>query len=114
MRKLKLVINNEQKKQRNIFFVKKEMQTILNLYGEMVSKGEWKDYGLTLGPKEISFDFYLNSSDRPIFKILKNFNPRDKSEKFLIKDRNGAILERNESLSALIKKANWSRLKTVG
>ena len=48
------------------------MQTILNLYAKMVSNGEWKDYGLTLGPREISFDFYKRSSDKPIYKILKN------------------------------------------
>ena len=34
------------------------MKTILDLYAKMVSKGEWKDYGLTIGPKEISFDIY--------------------------------------------------------
>ena len=42
------------------------MKTILDLYAKMVSKGEWKDYGLTIGPKEISFDIYQKSSDRPI------------------------------------------------
>ena len=57
MKKLKLIINNEKKgKFKNAFFIKKEMQTILNLYAKMVSNGEWKDYGLTLGPREISFD----------------------------------------------------------
>ena len=115
MKKLKLVINNEKKNRfKNTFFVKKEMQTILNLYAKMVSNGEWKDYGLTLGPKVISFDFYQRSSDKPIYKILKNFNPKNVNEKFLLKDKNGLILEKSESLSALIKKRNWFKFKTVG
>ena len=47
MKHLKLVVNNGNKK-RDIFFNTKELQLILNLYAEMVSGGEWKDYGLSI------------------------------------------------------------------
>ena len=115
MKKLKLIINNEKRsKFKNTFFIRKEMQTILNLYAKMVSHNEWKDYGLTLGPREISFDFYQRSSDKPIYKILKNFNPKNTNERFLLKDKNGLTLEKSESLSLLINKRNWIKFKTVG
>ena len=40
MKNLKLVVNNiSGNKDRETFFVKKELQTILNLYGKMVSNG---------------------------------------------------------------------------
>ena len=56
MKNLKLVVNNDfKKKEKELFFVKKELQTILNLYASMVSNGTWKDYGLSTGNKEISF-----------------------------------------------------------
>jgi hypothetical protein len=58
MRNLKLVVNNvSNNNNKEIFFVKKELQTILNLYGKMVSNGTWKDYGMSMGLKEISFDY---------------------------------------------------------
>ena len=45
MKNLKLVVNNNFKKnKKEIFFIKKELQTILNLYAKMVSNGTWKDY----------------------------------------------------------------------
>ena len=50
MKHLKLVINNE-KKNKDIFFNKIELQLILNLYAKMVSEGEWKDYGLSISKK---------------------------------------------------------------
>ena len=63
MRNLKLVVNNiSNNKDKEIFFVKKELQTILNLYGKMVSNGTWKDYGVSIGPREISFDIYQRAS----------------------------------------------------
>ena len=67
MKHLKLVINNTQKKW-NIFFRKEELKLILNLYARMVSNGEWKDYGLSISKKEISFNVYKRSSEYPAYK----------------------------------------------
>jgi len=57
MKYLKLVINNGNKK-KDIFFNKTELQLILNLYAKMVSSGEWKDYGLSISKREVSFNVY--------------------------------------------------------
>ena len=50
MKNIRLVVNNEfKKKEKEKFFVKKELQCILNLYAKMVSNGSWKDYSLSSG-----------------------------------------------------------------
>ena len=41
----------------------------------MVSNGTWKDYSFSSGSKEISFDVYQRTSDKPVLRILKNFKP---------------------------------------
>jgi len=114
MRNLKLVVNNvSNNNDREIFFVKKELQTILNLYGKMVSNGTWKDYGVTIGPREISFDIYQRASEKPIYKILKNLKPKNYNERFCIKDKHGNVLEKSSDLLNLIEKTRWSNLKAV-
>ena len=114
MRKLKLVVNNiSNNNNREIFFVKKELQTILNLYGKMVSNGTWKDYGVSVGPKEISFDIYQRASEKPIYKILKNLKPSNHDEKFYIKDKHGNVLEKSNDLLNLIEKTKWNNLRAV-
>ena len=114
MKELKLVINNNYKKrEKEIFFVKKELQSILNLYSKMVSNGTWKDYSLSAGSKEISFDVYQRASDKPVLRILKNFKPYHFNEKFLIKDKNGSIIEKSENLNSLITKTRWNKLKII-
>ena len=114
MRNLKLVINNvSNNNDREFFFVKKELQTILNLYGKMVSNGTWKDYGLSVGPREISFDIYQRASEKPIYKILKNLKPKNYNEKFYIKDKHGSILEKSNNLLSLIEKTRWNNLRAV-
>ena len=115
MRNLKLVVNNvsNNKKDKEIFFVKKELQTILNLYGKMVSNGTWKDYGVSIGPKEISFDIYQRASEKPIYKILKTLKPKNHDEKFYIKDKHGLVLEKSNDLLSLIEKTKWNNLRAV-
>ncbi len=49
MKNIKLVVNNFAS-ENNIYFNKKELKTILNLYARMVSDGFWKDsYGSVNG-----------------------------------------------------------------
>ena len=112
MKHLKLVVNNKNKK-RDIFFNKKELKLILNLYAEMVSGGEWKDYGLSISKKEVSFIVYHRASDFPAYKITKSLKPKDKNEKYLIKDTQNRIINNSENLQNLIKKIIWKKFKLV-
>ena len=113
MKKIKLVVNNDLRKEKQKFFVKKELQSILNLYAKMVSNGTWKDYSFSSGSKEISFDVYQRASDQPVLRILKNLKPNYFNEKFLIKDKNGNILKKSEDLKQLINKTSWNNLRLV-
>ena len=112
MKHLKLVINNENKK-RDIFFNKTELQIILNLYAEMVSGGEWKDYGLSISKREVSFNVYHRASEYPAYKITKNLKPKNKNEKYLIRDSKNKIIKNSENLKSLIENIIWKKFKLV-
>ena len=112
MNKLRLVVNNKLNQKEN-FFVRKELQTILNLYAQKVSCGDWKDYGLSINKKEISFDIYHRTSEVPIFKISKNLNPKNKIEKFYVLDKNSNVIKQSENLENLINKTRWKKLRLV-
>ena len=113
MKNIRLVINNDLKKEKEKFFIKRELQCILNLFAKMVSKGTWKDYSFSSGSKEISFDVYQRASDQPVLRILKNLKPDYYNEKYLIKDKNGNILKKSENLNQLINKFSWNNLRLV-
>ena len=112
MSHLKLIIDNE-KKLKNIFFNKNELRLILNLYAQMVSRGDWKDYGLTITKKQVSFNIYHRTSDVPIYKITKNLSPKNKNEMYLIKNSKNQIIKSSENLENLIEKIVWQKLKLV-
>jgi|TARA_B110001454_G_scaffold27845_1_gene27194 hypothetical protein len=112
MNQLKLVINNE-KKMHEVFFNKKELQLILNLYAKMVSSGEWKDYGLSILKKEVSFNIYQRASEFPVYKITKNLKPKNENEKYIVKNSQNKIINNSASLKNLIKKIIWRKFKLV-
>ena len=112
MKNLKLVVNNE-KKIKEILFNRNELKLILNLYAQMVSGGEWKDYGLSISKKEVSFNVYNRASEFPAYKITKNLKPKNRNEKYLVKDSQGRIINKSENLQDLIKKIIWKKFKLV-
>ena len=108
---LKLVINNDFKNiEEKYFFEKKELQIILDLYAKMVSEGSWKDYGLSISSKQVSFSVFKNAAENAMYKICKNFKPNNKNLKYLITDSKGKILNNSHDLVILIKNTNWKKL----
>ena len=92
------------------FFEKDELQIILDLYAKMVSEGSWKDYGLTISSKQVSFSVFKNAAENAPYKICKNFKPKNKNLKYLITDTNGKILKNSFELRSLLKNTNWKKL----
>ena len=109
---LKLVINNSHNQiEERQFFEKDELKIILDLYAKMVSEGSWKDYGLNISSKQVSFSVFKNAAENALYKICKNFKPKSKNLKYLITDTNGKILKNSFDLKVLLKNTNWKKFK---
>ena len=109
---LKLVVNNSHNKiEEKHFFEKDELKTILDLYAKMVSEGSWKDYGLSISSKQVGFSVFRNATENALYKICKNFRPKNKNLKYLITDTSGKILKNSYDLRVLLKNTNWKKLQ---
>tara|TARA_Y100000591_G_C21487397_1_gene523463 strand:- start:240 stop:584 length:345 start_codon:yes stop_codon:yes gene_type:complete len=114
MKEIRLIINNDLKNSdKEKFFIKRELKYILNLYAKMVSNGSWRDYSFSSGNKEVSFDVYQRTSEKPVLKITKNLKPDYFNEKYFIKDRNGKVLKKSENLKKLIDKTSFGKLRLI-
>ena len=108
---LKLVVNNPHNKiEEKHFFEKDELKIILDLYVIMVSEGSWKDYGLSISSRQVGFSVFKNAAENALYKICKNFKPKNKYLKYLITDTNGKILKNSDNLNSLIRNTNWKKL----
>ena len=109
---LRLIINNTHNKSidKKYFFEKNELKIILDLYAKMVSEGSWKDYGLNISSRQVGFSVFKNAAENALYKICKNFKPKNKNLRYLITDTNGKILRNSDNLSSLLKNTNWKKL----
>ena len=110
---LRLVINNVNNKNidEKYFFEKDELKIILDLYAKMVSEGSWKDYGLSISSKQVGFSVFKNAAENALYKICKNFKPKNKNLKYLITDTNGKVLKNSFDLNELLINTNWKKLQ---
>tara|TARA_B100001564_G_scaffold165153_1_gene138834 strand:- start:76 stop:420 length:345 start_codon:yes stop_codon:yes gene_type:complete len=109
---LKLIVNNSIKKsEEKYFFEKEELKIILDLYARMVSEGSWKDYGLNISSRQVSFNVFRNATESALYKICKNFKPSNKNLKYLITDSKGKIFKNSLDLKLLLKNINWKKLQ---
>ena len=110
---LRLVVNNvnDKKLEEKHFFERDELKVILDLYARMVSEGSWKDYGLSISSKQVGFSVFKNVAENALYKICKNFKPKNNNLKYLITDTNGKILKNSFDLNSLLKNTNWKKLQ---
>ena len=110
-RNLKLIVNNKfEKIEKKYFFERNELKIILDLYAKMVSEGSWKDYGLNISSKQVEFSVFKNAAENALYKICKNFKPKNNNFKYLITDTNGKILKNSSNLPTLLRNTNWKKL----
>ena len=109
MKHLKLVVNNLNER-KDTFFNKKELKLILNLYAKMVSRGSWKDYGLHISSKRVSFSVFKNSAENAVYNICKNFKPSNKNLRYLITDNRNRIIKNSDNLEVLLNNIDWKKI----
>ncbi len=97
----------------NVFFNKKELGLILNIYGKMVSSGDWRDYGISMLKDVSIFSIYKNHSECPVYMIKKTPNLARKQGIYSIISMDGRILKRGHDLCNVLKVFEPKKLRIV-
>ncbi len=58
---------NQPRPPAQICFDRKELMTILNIYGRMVAAGEWRDYAIDTLKDRAIFSIYRRTSEMPVY-----------------------------------------------
>ena len=57
---------------RTIYFDRRELQALMQMYSARVVRGEWRDYAIDHGPGCAVFSVFRHSFDRPLFGVSKS------------------------------------------
>jgi hypothetical protein len=84
-------------------FDRKELNTILNLYGRKVAAGEWRDYALDFLRDRAVFSVFARASERPLYMIEKTPKLRAKQGQYMVSGQDGRILKRGHELTTVLR-----------
>src|ERR1700712_2677439 len=84
-------------------FDRRELNTILNVYGRKVAAGEWRDYAMDFLKDRALFSVYKHPSERPLFVIEKNPKLRARQGQYLVTTQEGRVLKRGHDLETVLR-----------
>jgi len=84
-------------------FDRKELNTILNMYGRKVAAGEWRDYALDFLRERAVFSVFARASERPLYMIEKTPKLRSRQGQYMVSGQDGRILKRGHALDAVLR-----------
>lgn len=94
-------------------FTREELQRILDLYGRMVSAGEWRDYAMDFDRDEAVFSAFRRAAERPVARIEKRPALRAKQGMWALIGEAGQVLKRGHELPGVISPLERKLLKIV-
>ncbi len=96
-----------------VSFERKELAIILNIYGQMVARGIWKDYAIDMLSERAVFSVYRQATETPLYQINKRPDMRTKQGQYSVVAPGGLILKRGHDLKNVLRVFDKARFKSV-
>ncbi len=94
-------------------FDRRELSTILNVYGRKVAEGEWRDYAIGMGTEVATFAVFRRTAEVPLFRIEKRPKLRNRQGMFAVIAAGGQVLKRGHELAQVLRVLEPSRPQLV-
>ena len=85
-----------------VTFDRRELNAILDLYGRMVTAGEWRDYAIDFTRDRAIFSVYRRASEVPLYRIEKDPKLARKQGAYSVIAAGGLILRRGHDLARVL------------
>lgn len=86
-----------------VAFNRRELDTILRLYGRMVADGEWRDYAIDLLNDRAVFSVFRRSSEMPLYRIEKDPKLARRQGAYSVVAPGGMIMKRGHDLAQVLR-----------
>jgi len=96
-----------------VAFDRGELGIILNIYGQMVTQGHWKDYAIDMLPERAVFSVFRQATETPLYQINKRPDLRGKQGQFSVVAPGGLILKRGHDLKTVLRVFDKARFKSL-
>ncbi|MCA0400810.1 MAG: DUF2794 domain-containing protein [Proteobacteria bacterium] len=84
-------------------FDRRELSSILGVYGRQVAMGEWRDYALDFGRERAVFSILRRTGEAPIYRIEKDPKRAARQGAYAVLGQDGRVLKRGADLERVLK-----------
>lgn len=85
-----------------VSFSRQELREIMDLYGRMVTAGEWRDYALDFTADEAVFSVFRRASETPLYRIKKDPKLARRQGAYSVVAVGGLVMKRGHDLARVI------------
>ncbi len=96
-----------------VFFLRRELDIILSLYGRKVAAGEWRDYAIDGLKEEAVFSIFRRASEMPIYRVVKRPKLAKRQGMYAVVSATGQILKRGQDLAQVLRIFDKRKLRVI-
>ena len=97
-----------------IFFDRRELDKLLQLYGRRVAAGEWRDYAIDGLGEAAVFSIFRRASEAPLYRIEKRPALARRQGAWAVIGQGGVVLRRGHELDQVLRVFDGRSLRIVG
>ena len=86
---------------RSVFFDRNDLNRLLSLYSQHVSRGVWKDYAMGASDGMATFSVFRRSADGPVYTVIKYAAGTNGQSEYVV-CRGARRLRRGATLGAVL------------
>jgi len=96
-----------------VFFDRRELNQLMQVYGRMVSTGEWRDYAIDGRSDAAVFSVYRRASETPLYRVEKRPELARRQGAWSVISQSGLVLRRAHELGQVLKLFGSRRFRVV-
>ena len=96
-----------------VFFERRELDALIQLYGRMVAAGAWRDYAIDGLSDAAVFSVFERAAEAPLYRVEKRPALAKRQGAWAVMGRGGMVLRRGQELSQVLRLFDTRRLRVV-
>jgi hypothetical protein len=96
-----------------VFFERRELDTLMQLYGRMVATGEWRDYAIDGLAEAAVFSVFERTAEAPLYRVEKRPALARRQGEWAVIGRGGMVLRRGHELPQVLRMFETRRFRVV-
>ncbi|MGC1301346.1 MAG: DUF2794 domain-containing protein [Caulobacteraceae bacterium] len=96
-----------------VFFERRELDALMQLYGRMVAAGEWRDYAIDGLADRAVFSVFRRHSEAPLYRVEKHPELARRQGAWAVVGQGGLVLRRGHELGQVLRLFESRRFRVV-